>query len=475
MTTTTTPTTNLDRYPELAAMLQQVGQAHVLKYWDLLSDCQRATLVQQIDNIDWTQVTRQLDSVDHKDHWHSLSIAARPPEAILLADFFQAENHAIAWQRGAAALEQHQVAFVLTAGGQGTRLGFDHPKGMYPIGPLSQRSLFQIMLEHCQARAKQFHTTIPIYIMTSPQTHDETREYMDRNGWFGLPRSDIQLFCQGEMPAIDQKTGAVLMAEPGFIATSPDGHGGAIRALDRHGCLADMQRRGVEYIFYGQIDNPLLQVCDPAFLGYHLLHRAEMTSQVIRKSDPLQRVGNVVQVDGRARIIEYSDLTESAAQQRNPDGSLHLWAGSIAVHVFNRDFLKRAVDQPEWLPFHRALKKVPTIDSAGQPLIPTHNNAIKLERFIFDLMPHATQALACEIDPAHGFAALKNAPPAATETATWVQRALADHFATWIGAIGGTVAPGAIVEINPLFAVDIAELRKRLKPGVHVAESTYFV
>ncbi len=473
MTTSANSITTPNRFPELATMLERLGQAHVLRHWGQLTDVQRLHLMRQIENIDWTQISQHSQLNGQTDHWQFLSAAAKPPEAILLQDFFKPDNYTLAWQRGAAALAQNQVAFVLTAGGQGTRLGFDHPKGMYPIGPLSQRSLFQIMIEHCQARAKQFHATIPIYIMTSPQTHHETGDFLEGYGFFGYPRSDIQLFCQGEMPAIDRQSGAVLMSEPGLIATSPDGHGGAIRALDRNGCLADMQRRGVEYLFYGQIDNPLLQICDPAFLGYHLLHRSEMTSQVIRKTEPLQRVGNVVQIEGRAQIIEYSDLVESAARQCNADGSLYLWAGSIAVHVFNREFLQRAVERPDWLPFHRALKKVATIDTDGNPLHPTDVNAIKLERFIFDLMPYASQALACEIDPAHGFAALKNAPPASTETAAWVQQAIGNHFAQWIQAIGGTIAPQAIVEINPLFAVDIEELRKRLQPGVHFDQSTY--
>jgi UDP-N-acetylglucosamine/UDP-N-acetylgalactosamine diphosphorylase len=346
---------------------------------------------------------------------------------------------------------------------------------MFPIGPLSGRSLFQIMFEHCQARAKQFHCAIPIYVMTSPQTHQETDSFLRRHNYFGYPNDEVRLFCQGEMPALDCHTGKVLMAERGTIATSPDGHGGALRALDRSGCLADMQRRGVAYVFYGQIDNPLLQICDPAFIGCHILHHSQMTSQVIRKTEPLQRVGNVVQIQGRAQIIEYSDLPDAAAEQRNSDGTLRLWAGSIAVHVFDREFLSQAVQHPEWLPFHRALKKVPAIDGQGNCHVPTQNNAIKLERFIFDLMPHAAQALACEIDPAHGFAALKNAPPAATETATWVQHAISNHFRDWLTRAGCTMAEGATFEINPLFAVDVAELQKRLRPGQHFEQSTYLI
>ena len=234
-----------------------------------------------------------------------------------------------------------------------------------------------------------------------------------------------------------------------------------------------MKRRGIEHVFYGQIDNPLLQICDPTLIGNHLLHQSEMTTQVVRKRDPLQRVGNVVKIDGRVQIIEYSDLPDSAAQQKTADGGLKLWAGSIAVHVFDLRFLERCNSNPQSLPFHRAAKKVDCVDSAGRSFRPQSPNAIKFERFIFDLLPQAERAIVCEVDPAEGFAAVKNSEPAQTETPSWVQRAMVRLHTSWLVQAGAVVAPGTPIEINPAFALDTEQAASRIRPGQKFERPTY--
>ena len=180
--------------------------------------------------------------------------------------------------------------------------------------------------------------------MTSPATHEETVAFFAAHDRFGLPEEDLIVFCQGTMPAVDAQTGRVLLAAPGQIAASPDGHGGMLAALDRSGALADIERRGIRHLFYFQVDNPLVDICGREFSGYHLLAQSEFSTQVIAKRDPLDRVGNVVQVDGRLMVIEYSDLPEEAANRRNADGSLRIWAGSIAVHVMDTALLRRLAD-----------------------------------------------------------------------------------------------------------------------------------
>ena len=243
-----------------------------------------------------------------------------------------------AFSLGGEAIAANKVAMILVAGGQGSRLGFHHPKGMYSIGPLSGRSLYQVHIEHLMARARQFDAKIPLYVMSSPPTHDETTEFLAANKNFGLAEEELRVFCQGTMPAVDQQ-GKLLLQSKHEIFASPDGHGGMVAALVKNGCLQEMQDRGIEHVFYAQVDNPLVQVCHPALVGYHIQNQSEMTSQVVRKTDALQKVGNVVQVDDQVRIIEYSDLPEEYARQVNRDGSLKLWAGSIAVHVFETSFL----------------------------------------------------------------------------------------------------------------------------------------
>src|SRR6185369_5136325 len=211
-------------------------------------------------------------------------------------------------RRGDEALAAGQLGVILVAGGQGTRLGFEHPKGMYPIGPVSQATLFQILLEKIVARGLQHGVRIPLYLMTSPATHAETVAFLRSKDYFGLAAEDVAIFCQGTMPAVHAETGQILLADKANLFLSPDGHGGMLAALATSGSLEDLRRRKIAQLFYLQVDNPLVSMCDPEFIGYHLLSGAEISTQVVRKRTSRDKLGNVVVVDGQMRIIEYSDL-----------------------------------------------------------------------------------------------------------------------------------------------------------------------
>ena len=265
------------------------------------------------------------------------------------------------------------------------------------------------------------------------------------------------------MPAVD-RDGKLILANKSSLFLSPDGHGGMLAAFKKNGCLDLIQSRGIEHVFYGQVDNPLIQACDPALIGYHLLAESEMTTQVVRKNSPLQKVGNVVSIDNRLQIIEYSDLPEEHARQVDDNGDLKFWAGSIAVHIFKTDFLERTSDQAEALPFHRAHKVVPYMDQDGTRVTPESPNAIKFERFIFDLLPWAENAIVCEVAPEDGFCAVKNAPPAASETPEHVKAAILDLHHRWIQQSGGQ-REDASIEISPFFAVDQRQLAEKLASG----------
>jgi UDP-N-acetylglucosamine/UDP-N-acetylgalactosamine diphosphorylase len=195
---------------------------------------------------------------------------------------------------------------------------------------------------------------------------------------------------------------------------------------------------------------------------------------VVAKQEPLEKVGNVVLVDGRLRIIEYSDLPDAIAQRRNADGSLAIWAGSIGVHVMEQSFLQRMADRAGGLPFHRAAKKVPYINAAGEPVEPREPNAVKFERFIFDLLPWAENAVVIEVDPQRNFAPLKNAPGAKRDTAEWVRAQMVALATEWLHQAGATVAEGVAVEISPLLALDARELARKISPGMRVTQATYF-
>jgi UDP-N-acetylglucosamine/UDP-N-acetylgalactosamine diphosphorylase len=450
------------------------GQEQLLQFWEELQPKQQKSLAEEIETIDLDLIHRLLGQQEADDDLRALASRAGSPPAVRLdaTDNSMAPNDA--QDRGRQAYAAGEVAGLVVAGGQGTRLGFEHPKGMYPIGPVSQHTLMQILIEKVIAAGDRFGVRIPLAVMTSPATDRPLRDFLAENNRFGLPEDDLLLFCQGTMPAVDEQTGKILLAAKDRIALSPDGHGGMLAAISRSGVLDGLARRGIRTLFYFQVDNPLVQFGSAEFLGYHRMAESELTTQVIAKQSPSDRVGNVVEVDGRLRVIEYSDIPDDVAERRNEDGSLAIWAGSIAVHLMEVPFLQRMAAEADGLPFHRARKKVPHITRDGQLAEPSEPNALKFERFIFDLMPSARNSLVVEIDPARGFAPLKNAPGAAADTPEHVRAAMVAEHRRWLAKAGAEVADDVQVEISPLFALDAEDVAAKVAPGTQVTRETYF-
>ncbi|HEY6564463.1 MAG TPA: UDPGP type 1 family protein, partial [Pirellulaceae bacterium] len=410
---------------ELRRELQRFSQDHLLFGWSSLSENQREALVSQLREMDFELLAGlHAQSAGELDPLAWIPRSAPPPAIRLSSSPPVTKTDLAARACGEELLRRGQLAVLMVAGGQGTRLGLSLPKGLLPVGPISGRTLFQIHADRIRAVERAYATRLPWLIMTSEATHQPTLDYLARENFLGLDPSQFHVFCQGTMPAVDAVSGKVLLEAPGRIALSPDGHGGTLAALVRAGLLDRLTTEGVEHVFYFQVDNPLVDIADPTFLGRHVLAESEMTTQVVAKRDALERVGNVVAVDGQLRIVEYSDLPESLAEARNPDGSLRIWAGNIAVHAFAVPFLTRMSRDPDALPFHRAFKLVPCLDPAGRPHQPSSPNAIKFERFIFDILPYARHALVVEVDPAEAFAPVKNAAGAETDTLASAQAAM---------------------------------------------------
>lgn len=458
----------------LREQLETHRQSGALRFWDQLDAAGKERLAGQIADIDFDQLSSLIAGEDEKPDFAAMAARAQTPPSVNADGAGCDWNVEQAVQAGETALRSGEVGAVVVAGGQGTRLGFDQPKGMFPIGPVSGRTLFQIFADRLIAVGKRYGVTIPFYIMTSEATDHATREYFESNDYLGLDPAQIMIFKQGTMPAVDAETGELLLASQDSFALSPDGHGGTVAALNRSGALKDADSRGVKYLAYIQVDNPLANLCDPAFLGHHILAKSEMTTQVIRKRYPMEKVGNVVSVDGKVQIIEYSDLPEEAAELTDDSGSLKLWAGSIGVHVIDVAFLHRVAKSTSALPFHRASKKVPHIDTSGQSVEPTDPNAVKFERFIFDLLPLAANAFVVEGLPSHVFAPVKNAEGAATDTASLAKKAISDLHQSWLETVGATVSPGASVEINARFALDSSELSGKVAPNLSIQSDRYF-
>ncbi len=455
--------------------LKRLGQEHLAGRLAGLTGASKSQLEEQIAAVDFEQLAKLVKGHDKQVNWAELAACAAPPPAVRLGQPNPTYDASAARKLGEEALRAGQVGMILVAGGQGTRLGFDLPKGMFPIGPVSGRTLFQMMCDRLLAMSKKYGHEIPLYLMTSPATDADTRDYFNKEDNCGLASGQLNFFCQGQMPAVDAKSGKVLMASEDSLALSPDGHGGIVSALKKSGCLEDAQKRGVRYLYYAQIDNPLAELCDPLLIGYHIAAKSQLTTQVVRKRFAKEKVGNVVSIEGKVQIIEYSDLPDSVAEKTNADGSLKLWAGNIAIHVFDVEFLQGVADHADGLPFHRASKKVPYLDESGKIQNPAEPNAIKFERFVFDLLPLAERALVVEGDPTRVFAPVKNADGAAVDTPELAKQALVRLHKEWLEQAGAQIEEGIRVEIHPGWALEEAEVQQKIQKPLHIKADTFFM
>jgi len=368
---------------------EENGQDHVFTFFDELNAAEQENLLKQASDIDLKELSELVTSLVQSTGSKNESIA----DSLEPADFTplpksEGGNPSLwikAREKGEAALRAGRVAAFTVAGGQGTRLGYDGPKGTFGVTPVLKKSLFQVFAEKILASSQIFGRPVPWFILTSIINHDETVAFFKKNDFFGLPEDKVHFFSQGLMPAVDAE-GKILMADKGQIALSPDGHGGALRALVRSGAVRQMEADGIDTISYFQVDNPLVRCIDPAFIGFHLLNDSELSSKMVPKAYPEEKVGVFCQQEGEALVVEYSDLPERLAQERDETGEIRFRAGSIAIHIFDRNFVDRlgsGRDDSAKLPFHLANKKVPFIDENGTRHDPTEPNAYKFEMFVF--------------------------------------------------------------------------------------------
>lgn len=458
-------------YQQIVKLLGKHGQQHLLAFYDQLDPHQQSALLDQIRQLDFTAFPGWIEQYVLNASPMAVPTELEPaPYYPAKPDAQLASLYDKARKRGEELLRTGKVAAFVVAGGQGTRLGFDGPKGNFPISPIRKKTLFRLFAETIAASSAKYGAAIPWYIMTSPQNHQATLNIFESEGYYGLDRANVCFFQQGTLPLFDL-SGKILLAHQGAIATGPDGHGGSLKALHVSGALKDMKRRGVEYMSYWQIDNPLVRILDPLFIGLHDLDGAEMSSKTLIKANPLEKVGNFCVVDGRITVIEYSDLSDEQAHRKNPDGTLTFELGSIAIHIISRSFVERLNAHGFALPLHRAVKKIPYIDPGGNLVQPDKPNGVKLETFVFDALPLAKKSIILEILRSEEFAPVKNASGADSPEVT--HRMLIERAAGWLQSAGVTVprkpdgSPDATIEIAPSFALgpeDIADKRNKVPP-----------
>lgn len=458
----------------LKSAFEAVGQGHVFTFWPELSEDERRILLDDLRSINLTQLPG-VAALARKPDAHATIPDDLSPAKVIPRESAGAEMI----RAGEALLNEGRVAAFTVAGGQGTRLGFDGPKGALPVSTVRGKSLFQLFAESILATERRYRTAVPWYIMTSPVNDAETQAFLRRHQFFGLAPDRVRFFQQGVMPSFDSQ-GRILLDQRHRVALSPDGHGGSLLALATSGVLADMAARGVDYISYFQVDNPLVYCLDPVFIGLHAAGGAEMSSKTLPKADDLEKVGNFAMSGGKQIVIEYSDLPESLARARNPDGSRRFDAANIAIHILSRSFVERlTADRTSFaLPWHIARKKIPFVDlSTGCRVEPPEPNGVKIEAFVFDALPLAGTTMLLRTSREEEFSPVKNKTGVdSIETARRDMNRRARNWLEQAGLMDARAAdappdaePPVACEISSLAALDAADLKERARRGmIHV-------
>lgn len=445
-------------YEQAVMLLKENGQSHVLSFWDRLAEAERRSLLSQVQQLDFQSIARMQGMLATSPAAAS-SEALEPAPVLSLTEGEQRRARSL----GEECLRAGKAGVLLVAGGQGSRLGFDGPKGVLPIAPVSQASLFALHAGKVLALSRRYGAPLPFYIMTSEANDQATRAFFAENSYFGLAAQNVRFFVQGMWPALS-RDGKIILEKPHRIFMSPDGHGGILSALRTHGMLSDMQARCLDVLFYFQVDNPMVEVADPVFLGLHRERRADISVKVCAKRDADEGLGVVALRSGRNAIVEYSDLTAEQKHAVLADGRLKFLHGSVAIHVFSLDFLAR--ESSAALPLHVAHKKVPCCDDEGRAVKPAQPNAYKFEKFVFDVLPDARRVVYLEFSRSDEFSPVKNA--SGVDSADTTRRDLVRKFARWMEKCGVEVPhdaagePAYCIEIDPCFALDAEELRKKV-------------
>lgn len=472
---------NMASEADLRARLQRAGQQHLLRFCAELAPEPRAALLAQLEALEpeaLRQHCQRAAAACARPPGPPPDLAARlqplPPERVGSASEGDPQTRRLWEEEGLHQIALNKVAVLLLAGGQGTRLGVTYPKGMYQVGLPSQKTLYQLQAERIR-RVEQLagerhgtRCTVPWYIMTSEFTLGPTARFFKEHDFFHLDPNNVIMFEQRMLPAVTFD-GRAILERKDKVAMAPDGNGGLYSALEDHQILEDMERRGVEFVHVYCVDNILVRLADPVFIGFCVLRGADCGAKVVEKAYPEEPVGVVCQVDGVPQVVEYSEISPEVAQLRAPGGGLLYNAGNICNHFFTRDFLRMVTRELEHLlQPHVAVKKVPCVDEHGNPVKPLQPNGIKMEKFVFDVLPFAKNFVAFQVLREEEFSPLKNADSADRDSPSTSRRALLAQHCRWALRAGarfldvhgarlpeqpslpGSTEPPAICEISPL-------------------------
>ncbi|CAH1982778.1 unnamed protein product [Acanthoscelides obtectus] len=452
--------------------LNDYGQTHLLSFWKELDPEHQEALLRQLQCIDFKEANRLFTRAQQaaKEEVAKLDdrIKPIPPELFEAMDKMDTSVLESYRKLGLKEISEGHVAVLLLSGGQGTRLGVEYPKGMYSVGLPSGKTLFQIQAERirrlCNLAKQETGKSGKIcwYIMTNNTTTEVISKFLEDHKYFGLNQQDVRLFEQGMIPCFDFD-GKLILDQKHIVTLSPDGNGGVYRALKESGMLEDMKSRGVKYVHGHSVDNILIKVADPVFVGYCVSKQADCGAKVVSKNGPNEAVGVVCQVDGKFQVVEYSEITEKTANLRDKSGNLVFNAGNICNHFFTTEFLERVANEHDAdIKLHIAKKKVPYVNDKGIRVKPTEPNGIKIEKFIFDVFPYSRKFVTLEVPRSSEFSALKNADDAGKDCPSTSRSDLLALHKLYIESADGKVQD-ADVEISPLLSYAGENLETKVK------------
>ena len=380
--------------------LEKYGQEHLLRYYDTLSEEEKASLLAEIEATDFSV----LEAFGNAPEAENAGQVFEPLGAVTIREIESRE--AEFREEGLKAIRECRTGAVLLAGGQGTRLGFDHPKGMYNMGLTRDLYIFECHMKQLLKVSEEAGALIPLYVMTSDLNHEETVSFFEAHQYFGYDPSFVRFFRQDMAPCTDLE-GKVLMKSRSSLALSPNGNGGWFHSLKNAGLLDDVHEKGIEYLSVFAVDNVLQKIQDPCFVGATLLSGVNDGAMVVSKAEPEERIGVICKRNGRPSVVEYYEITEDMKTLRDENGTLLFNYGVILNYLFKVSKLEEIIDMK--MPVHFAKKKIPYMAEDGTMVRPEEPNGYKYELLVVDMVELTGTCLPFEVDRTRAFAPVKNA------------------------------------------------------------------
>ncbi len=394
---------------EIKATLKKYGQEHLLNHYETLDDAHKQKLLEEIKSIDFELIDSLYRNAEKTQNNEGDVITP-----IDYLDKYKLNDQYKYYQDiGKKAIKEGKLAVVTMAGGQGTRLGHNGPKGTYDIGLDSHKSLFELLCDGIKEEAKKYDVTIPWFIMTSRENNKETVEFFEKHKYFGYQKDkNLFFFIQGELPMVDTE-GKILVGEDGLIKLAADGHGGIYESLVKTGMTKKMKEIGVDWVFIGGVDNCLVKMVDPVLMGIAIDKKVTVACKSVVKANPQEKVGVFCKRNGKPNVIEYTEITEEMAEQRDENGELLYGESHILCNLFSVEAIERMGAEP--LPYHVAFKKASYIDKDGKIVKPDSPNAYKFEAFLFDAFGEVDEMAVLRVKREEEFAPVKNADSAGVD------------------------------------------------------------